>query len=98
MLLLFFGGAAGPVNYTLTCASGSYTYTGQAATFKRGYSLTCAAGAYTYTGQAATLKRGYSLTCGAGNYSYAGQDATLTYVAGVALLAKHRGYLRNVGR
>jgi len=74
------GGSA--VNYTLTCAAGAYTYTGQAATLTIGRGLVCDAGAYTYSGQAATLTRGYSLPCATGAYTYVGNAATLDYVPG----------------
>lgn len=83
-LLLALGAAGGPVNYVLTCAAGSYTYTGLAATFNRGYSLSCSAGSYVYAGNAATLTRGYSLTCASGAYVYTGNAATLDYVSGAA--------------
>lgn len=75
-----------PTNYTLDCATGSYTYTGQAADLLQAfhYKLTCEAGAYTVTGQDATLTytegpTNYSLTCEAGAYTLSGVDATLTY-------------------
>ena len=75
-------GGGSPVNYTLVCASGSYVYTGQAATLTLARKLSLAAGAYVYTGQAATLAVARKLALDAGAYTYTGQDATLTYVAG----------------
>lgn len=68
--------------YTLSCAAGTYTYTGQDATLLTGRVLVAAAGAYAYAGQNATLTKAtpgaYSLVADAGAYSYAGQSATLT--------------------
>lgn len=84
MSLLLAVDAGGTVNYVLTCATGTYTYTGQAATLSVTHSLVCANGAYTYTGQAATLNVAHRLACDAGSYAYTGNDATLTYVAGSA--------------
>lgn len=88
-LLLAVGGGVTPVNYVLTCAVGSYTYTGQAATLRRGYSLICAPGSYAYTGIAATLTyvpgvatANYTLVCDVGSYVYSGIAATLTYATG----------------
>jgi len=91
-----FVGAAGGVvaaNYTLVCAAGAYSYTGNDATLTwveqpTDYTLTCDAGAYAYSGNDATLTYvpgavavNYTLTCDAGAYSYLGNDATLTYVS-----------------
>lgn len=81
-LLLALGGAATPVNYVLTCDSGTYTYTGQAATLSLERRLTCDTGAYVYTGQDATLQVRRSLVCDVGSYVYTGNDAALTYVPG----------------
>ena len=79
-------GVSGPTSYVLTCAVGSYTYTGQTATLtyvpgvtKVNYVLSCAVGAYVYTGNTATLvvKRNYVLSLSAGAYTYSGGTATL---------------------
>jgi len=72
----------GAVNYTLVCASGSYVYTGQAATLGLARKLSLAVGAYVYTGQAATLTVARRLALDAGAYIYVGNDATLDYVPG----------------
>ena len=84
-------GGGGAVNYTLSCAAGAYSYTGNDATLTwvaqpTDYTLTCDTGAYAYTGKDATLvvKRNYTLVCAAGSYAYTGVAATLTYVSGVA--------------
>lgn len=82
MSLLLAVTTGGATNYTLTCAAGAYTYTGQAATLSVAHSLVCAAGAYIYTGQAATLNVVHSLVCSAGAYTYTGNAATLSYVPG----------------
>jgi len=77
LLLATGGGGGGPVNYTLICAVGAYTYTGQAATLRLDRRLPLAAGAYVYTGQAATLVVNRRLSLAAGAYTYTGQAATL---------------------
>lgn len=94
-LLLAITAAGGPTNYTLTCAAGSYTYTGQAATLKVSHSLTCSAGAYTYAGQAATLKVAHSLVCNPGAYSYVGQTATLKVAHSLTCAAGAYNYVGN---
>ena len=73
----------GKVAYVLTCAAGSYAYSGIAAGLNVVHSLTCASGAYAYAGNAATLTYvpgaatvNYTLTCAAGAYAYQGNDAT----------------------
>lgn len=76
-LLLAAGGGGSPVNYTLVCASGSYSYTGVDASLKVAHSLQCAAGSYSYSGVAASLKVAHSLVCDAGAYTYTGNAASL---------------------
>jgi hypothetical protein len=87
-LLVLFNqpGAGGPINYALTCASGAYTYTGQAASLPVSHTLACDAGAYVYTGQDASFVLGHNLALDAGAYVYAGNDATLTYVPGATTI------------
>ena len=68
---------------SLTCSSGSYTYTGSSATLMRNRVATPSSGAYTYTGSSATLTKGAALnhrelTANAGAYSYSGQTTTLS--------------------
>lgn len=82
-----FTAPSGAINYTLTCSVGTYSYTGQSATFtytagQTNYTLTCAVGSYTVAGKDATFiyKINYSLTCSVGSYAVIGQDATLAYV------------------
>jgi hypothetical protein len=84
LLLSLTTGGGGAVNYSLTCATGSYAVTGNAALLNRGYSLSCNVGAYNVTGQTALLKHGYALTCAAGSYAVSGVAATLTYTPGSA--------------
>jgi hypothetical protein len=73
----------GATTYSLACASGSYSVTGQAAVLKVSHSLICAAGSYTVTGQPAGLKLARTLLLSAGSYSVTGQAATLAYSGGV---------------
>ena len=73
------------VNYSLTCAVGSYAVTGKNATFSLTKNLIASAGAYSVTGKAATFTYtaghvNYALTCSAGSYAVTGKNATLTYV------------------
>jgi hypothetical protein len=82
LLLALTAGGGGAVNYTLACASGSYVYTGQAATLTFARRLSLAAGAYVYTGQSATLTVARRLPLSAGAYNYIGNDAALAYVPG----------------
>jgi hypothetical protein len=67
---------------SLTCSSGSYTYTGTSATLMRNRVAVPSAGAYTYTGSSATLTKGAALvnrelTANAGSYTYTGSTAAL---------------------
>jgi len=48
-------GGSSPVDYTLTCAIGSYTLTGLDATLQAAFSLSADTGSYTISGQTATL-------------------------------------------
>jgi hypothetical protein len=71
-------------NYTITCETGSYSYTGQSASLKKASNLICLAGSYLYTRQSATLTyagtvepTSYTLTCSTGNYTLTGQSSNL---------------------
>ena len=86
-------GGGSPVNYTLVCASGSYVYTGQAATLGLARKLDLATGAYVYTGQAATLTVARRLALDAGAYVYTGQAASLTVARKLALDAGAYAYV-----
>lgn len=86
-------GGGSPVNYTLVCASGSYVYTGQAATLTLARNLSLAAGAYVYTGQAATLTVARQLSLAAGAYAYVGNAASLTVARKLALAAGAYAYV-----
>lgn len=92
LLLALTGGGGGAVNYTLVCASGSYTYTGQAANLTVARRLALSAGAYTYAGQTANLTVDRRLSLAAGAYSYAGQEATLGLERKLALSAGAYAY------
>lgn len=88
--------ASGSVTYVLSCAVGTYIYTGQTATLTVARKLTLDAGAYTYTGQDATLTYvagnvDYVLACDAGEYAYIGNNATLTYTQGIVNYDTHDG-------
>jgi len=64
------------VNYTLSGASGAYTYTGNSATFKVAHSLSGVTGSYSYTGNIASFKIAHTLSGANGSYIYTGQSAT----------------------
>lgn len=68
-------------NYPITCAQGSYTYTGQAQTLQGAHSIACAQGSYSYTGQSVILTHegaNATIICDQGSYTYIGQAQTLT--------------------
>jgi len=85
----------GSVSYVLSCNSGSYTYTGQAASLTVERKLSLAAGAYTYSGQAAGLTVDRRLALAAGSYTYAGQAASLGLERKLALAAGAYAYAGN---
>lgn len=68
--------APGGISYTLTCSNGSYSLTGQSASFKNGYSLSCSNGSYVLTGQSALFKNNYYLSCSTGSYVVTGQSVS----------------------
>jgi hypothetical protein len=75
------------INYSLTCAVGSYSVTGKTATFSLSKKLTASTGSYSVTGKAATFSYvhgnvNYTLACAVGSYAVTGKNATLTYTAG----------------
>lgn len=74
----FYPAASGQVDYSLTCAVGAYTYTGQSATLSVAHSLTCSAGSYSYAGVPATLTVEHNLACATGAYAYSGISAALS--------------------
>ena len=77
---------SGSVNYVLALDAGTYTISGQDATFTFSRSLPLDAGAYSISGQDAILAYvpgtptvDYILICDAGSYFISGQDAVLTF-------------------
>ena len=91
--------SGGATNYSLTCASGSYAVTGQAATFALAKKLTAATGSYNVTGQPATLTYtagasgiAYNLSCEAGSYSVAGQAAQLIFTPAIMEIISRGGF------
>ncbi len=68
------------VDYSLTCAAGNFTISGQAAGLKATRKVTAAAGSYAITGQNARLIQTYpELTADAGSYTISGQAANLEW-------------------
>lgn len=72
-------GGSGPTDYTLSCAAGSFTLTGQTAGLVHGRSLTAGAGSFSLTGQAAALAHGRVVVTEAGQFTLTGQPATLDF-------------------
>jgi hypothetical protein len=72
-------GPSGATAYTLTCDSGSYTYSGTAAALQRGEVLVTDSGSYSYSGTNVALNLGYYLATDSGSYTYSGTNVTLTF-------------------
>lgn len=66
------------IDYTLTCAYGSYTLTGQATTFTKALKMILAQGSYTLTGFATLFSNGYTLIAEYGSYALTGVATNLT--------------------
>jgi hypothetical protein len=64
--------------FTLTAASGGYTYSGAEAALAAGKILSTDSGGYAYSGAAAALSPGFSLSADSGSYTYSGTAAGLT--------------------
>ena len=63
----------------LNCDGGSYTITGDDASFLYDQAIIAEAGAYTLTGQDATLDYDQLLNCEAGSFTLTGNDCTFLY-------------------
>ena len=87
MLLLNQNLRLSRVDYSLTCAAGNYTSTGQSATFVLAKKLNVANGSYNVTGQNATFTLAKKLTANVGQYAVSGQNAAFSYVAGGSAVA-----------
>lgn len=73
------------INYSLTCAVGTYSVTGKAAAFSLSKKLTTSVGSYNLTGIASILTylpgnvpHNYTLTGAVGSYALTGKTAALT--------------------
>ena len=79
---------------TLTASSGTYTYSGTAATLAAGKILTADSGSYAYTGTAAALTfapaSSFTLTADSGTYSYTGTNTGVIF--GASLTADSGAY------
>lgn len=71
---------AGVVVNTLTCAGGTFTLSGQAASIKHSAKVVAAAGTFALSGQAASVKVVARIAAGFGSFSLAGQAVTLRYL------------------
>jgi hypothetical protein len=77
--LAWIATSGGATNYSLTCATGSYAVTGQAATFALAKKLTAATGSYAVAGKNATFVLARNLNATAGSYLLAGGSASFVY-------------------
>jgi len=95
---VFVHAAAAPSGYTLTCAQGSYTVTGQTAGTKAGRKLALAQGSYTLSGSTASLLEGRNIACAQGSYTLTGStayaDYAITCAAGSYTLSGQAAALR----
>lgn len=66
------------VDYTIVCAQGSYTLTGQALTLKKALKIVMAQGSYVLTGIAASVGKNYSLALAVGTYVLTGIATNFT--------------------
>lgn len=74
---MFEASGTSPVNYSLTCAKGTYALTGINASLKLNHSLVCAKGSYALTGNSAALLKISRLTCATGSYALTGSAVSL---------------------
>lgn len=74
--------SGGAVAYTLSGAHGTYSITGQSASFTVARNLSGANGTYAITGQAASFGVARQLSGANGTYTINGQPATMTYTPG----------------
>lgn len=89
------GGGGGPTAYTLEGEAGSYTLSGQDATFTVSLAVDGDAGSYSIAGQDATFTVttgpiAYTLEGEAGAYVISGQDATFNVSSDVAPVEQRR--------
>jgi len=73
---LLLARVGGGVSNVLTGTRGTYSLTGQAATFKSVHNLTAVTGSYSLTGIAASFKVAHTLSATVGSYTYTGVAAT----------------------
>ncbi len=76
--------------YSLSCESGSFSWTGTAANLEFHSVVDAGAGSYAWTGQDANLQYSIILGAEAGSYSWTGQDASLEF--GALLSAESGSY------
>lgn len=79
--------AASVTNITLTADSGSFTFTGTAATLKYGREVAADSGSFAFSGTAATLRRTYRLDAGSGAFVFTGTAADMIHVRRLSLSA-----------
>ena len=78
LLLALTTSSGGAISYTMSCASGSYSYNGTAASFIFGRRFSAGSGSYSYAGTSATFALARKLSLATGSYAYTGTSATLT--------------------
>lgn len=87
MSLLLADTGGGGVAYTLSGSAGSYSITGQSATFHVDRFLAGANGTYSITGQSASFQVARALAGSPGSYTITGQDGTFAYTPGSTSIA-----------
>lgn len=73
------------MNYSLICATGTYTYLGIGSTHSIGRVLPCAPGDYIISGGTALMHINHTLLCEVGSYAYQSQTAYLQVISLTAL-------------
>jgi hypothetical protein len=73
--------SSGVVNYTLSGTAGSYSLTGNAATFKVNRLLNGAVGSLAFSGKTSAFRSNHTLLGVIGSYSLTGSAGTLTYTS-----------------
>lgn len=91
--------APASTGYTLTCAQGSYTLTGQDLTFKRALKLAMAYGSYVLTGQATALKKASKIVLDYGSYVLSGIAMVFrTATTGITNETKNTSIITNTSK
>lgn len=80
------------INYSLTCAVGTYSVTGKTSNLLVARKLSANTGSYSTTGKAATFLLSHKLTGAAGAYSVTGKAATFSLTTNYILPCLNGSY------